>query len=82
MRNELKFRVLSFLASRGKQSATAAEIAWGIRLVYPKRGLYPHLARYHHWGLILVSQSVRGVKAYRIGERGRARLAWLSRCSI
>lgn len=79
MRNRLKRSILSWLAARGKSPATVAEIAWGIRLTYPKRGLYGHLARYSRWALILPCRTATGVRAYRIGPRGRARLAWFRR---
>lgn len=79
MRNGRKEAVLSFLAGRGQRPSTAREIAWAVRLPYDVRGLYPLLARYSHWGLVLRSRAADGRLVYRIGERGRGRLAWLQR---
>lgn len=58
---------------------TAVELAWAMRLAYPVRGLYPHLADYARWGLILRWRGAGGRLLFRIADRGRARLAWLRR---
>ena len=76
MRNRRKQAVLSFLFGRGRP-ATAAEIAWGVRLPYASGGLYRLLLNYQHWGLVLRSQAADGRFVYRIGPRGVGRLAWL-----
>ena len=77
-RNGRKQAILAFLAARRGRSATASEIAWGIRLPYHQRGLYGLLRSYAHWNLIILSGCAPdGQRLYRIGERGLARLAWL-----
>ena len=68
--------MLAFLAAR-ERGATCAELAWAIGLPYDSRGLYKLLSSYTRWGLILRSRGVDGRIVYRIGDRGRARLAWL-----
>ncbi len=75
-RNERKRAVLAFLASRDRP-ATVQELAWAIRLPYPARGLYGVLAGYAHWGLVLRERGPDGKLRFRLGERGRRRLAWL-----
>lgn len=75
-RNELKRKVLAFLASRTRP-ATVQEIAWHTRLPYPARGLYGLLQGYARWGLILRSRGPGGRLQFRLADRGRARLAWL-----
>jgi hypothetical protein len=77
-RNERKRAVLGFLASRTRP-ASVQDIAWGVRLTYHRRGLYSHLARYARWGLVLRAPGLDGRAAWRLGPRGRARLAWLRR---
>ena len=78
IRNERKRNVLAFLAAQ-RRPATAQEIAWGIRLPYQTRGLYRLLGGYLRWGLVLRAPGPDGQFLYRIGRRGRARLAWLMR---
>lgn len=77
-RNSRKFAILNLL-SRQDSSIPANEIAWAIRLPYRSSGLYRLLLNYAHWGLILRHRGPDGRYRYRIGERGRARLAWLRR---
>ena len=77
-RNERKRAILIFLSSRARP-ATVQEIAWGERLPYHHRGLWPLLASYAHWGLVLRDRGPDGRFRFRLGDRGRARLAWLKR---
>jgi DNA-binding IclR family transcriptional regulator len=80
LRNERKRAVLDFLASKTRP-ATVREIAWGVRLPYPTRGLYPLLAGYLHWGLVRRWRGPDGRYHFKLADRGRVRLAWLRRRS-
>ncbi len=78
MRNSRKRSVLAFLASRTRP-ATASEIAWGTRLAYPARGLYPLLRSYAHWGLVWRWRGPDRRLVFAIKPKGRKRLAYLER---
>jgi len=77
LRNGRKRVILAFLAARRGRPATVSEIAWGARLPYHRRGLYGLLRAYAHWGLVIPNRGVDGRLLYRLGDRGRERLAWL-----
>jgi len=81
MRNSRKRAVLAFLASRTRP-ATVQEIAWGTRLPYPARGLYPLLRSYARWGLVWRWRGPDRRLVFRIKDRGRARLAYLTRSAL
>lgn len=76
--NARKYAILGFLAPR-MRPATVQEIAWGVRLPYPARGLYALLAGYAHWGLVIRGRGPDGRYRFRLGDRGRTRLAWLKK---
>ena len=76
LRNRRKLAILEFLFHKGRP-ATVPEIAWGTRLPYHHRGMYGLLRSYAHWGLVIPNRGVDGRLLYRVGERGRERLAWL-----
>ncbi len=76
--NSRKRAILAFLASKTRP-ASASEIAWGVRLPYPARGIYNLLRGYAHWGLIRRWRGPSGRYQFRLADRGRARLAWIER---
>jgi len=76
-RNERKKAVLGFLA-RQSRAHSVAEIGWAVRVPYHHGGLRRLLLNYLKWGLL--SRRFTGrVAFYSVTDRGRARLAWLTR---
>lgn len=76
--NSLKKRVLEVLSEQEKW-VSVSTIARLVDLPYPERGLYPYLRQLAEFGLVVVGQGPRRSVYYRITERGRGRLEFLTK---
>jgi DNA-binding PadR family transcriptional regulator len=75
--NSLKKRILKVLAEQEKW-VSVSTIAFKVNLPYSERGLYPYLRRLAGFGLVVIGRGQRRRVYYRITERGRDRLKFLT----
>jgi DNA-binding PadR family transcriptional regulator len=75
--NSLTKRVLKVLAEQ-QSWISVSTIARKVNLPYSERGLYPYLGRLAGFGLVMVGRGSRRRVYYRITERGRERLEFLT----
>jgi hypothetical protein len=75
--NQLKRRALEIF----DHDNWLTPLAWAVSAgFYPTRAAYTYLLRLHRFGL-LERNTARGVIAYHLSNRGKARLAWLKEVS-
>lgn len=77
MFNARKIAVLGTLARNGPM--TPVEIAGRLR-IYPSRAMYSYMRRLAKWNLVSRGHRFRrGRMLYQLTEKGKSRLAWLSK---
>jgi hypothetical protein len=75
--NGLKKHALAVFVSKG---GWLNPPAWAVLAgFYPVRASWTYLLRLHRFGLLQRRRDPRGLVLYRLTERGRRRLVWLSR---
>ena len=77
--NRLEIRVLHALDRRGWVNAPMISALTGFR---PVRAVYTYMDRLRRWGLVERRRPLGGPIVWAISQRGRERLAWLSRAKI
>ena len=73
-----KREILGELAQKG-DFTSPDELRAGLRLELDRRSLYTYLRRLYRQGLLERTGETRGRLAYRLTQRGQARLRYLSR---
>ena len=76
--NSLKKRILKVLVEQEKW-VSVSTIAFKVNLSYSERGLYPYLRRLAGFGLVVIGRGPRRRVYYRITDRGRGRLKFLTK---